>query len=142
MAVEPPELQSEDRSVQLDGCLQLFEYHPLGKDEIRVCRVSSVKPLECELVNISIKTKDKDRHIYAALSYVWGEATATKPILCNGQILHVTKSLEEAMCGVHVHNDCDYIWIDQICINQANVDERNNQVQNMARIYQGLALQA
>lgn len=115
-----------------------FVYESLGKNEIRVCHISSTEPFDCELIHVSIKPQDKSLRDYACLSYVWGDATDTEAILCDDQVLHITKSLKEALCWTRSHNECEYIWADQICINQANVTERNNQVQNMATIYQGL----
>ena len=49
--------------------------------------------LECRLIEASI---DKIPP-YEALSYVWGDASITEPIVCNGEIIQVTTNLANAL---------------------------------------------
>ena len=74
---------------------------------------------------------------YDALSYTWGDGARTKNISCNGKRLAVTKTLIEAL---HRFRDPDKIvtlWIDQICVCQDRVKERNQQVKLMGQIFKG-----
>jgi Heterokaryon incompatibility protein (HET) len=43
----------------------------------------------------------------------------------------VTTNLEKALRDIRLENDNVYIWVDAICINQRDVEERNIQVARM-----------
>jgi len=75
---------------------------------------------------------------FMCMSYVWGDATVQVPIFVNGRILMVTRNLynalrhfRDALCTA----GSIALWVDAICINQADVAERNRQVQLMTIIY-------
>ncbi|KAH7175928.1 heterokaryon incompatibility protein-domain-containing protein [Dactylonectria macrodidyma] len=73
---------------------------------------------------------------FVALSYVWGSPDRDYRLtLCDNSFLPITKSVANAL--VYVLNDIEegFIWIDQICINQSNTEERNQQVAKMGDIY-------
>lgn len=74
---------------------------------------------------------------YDALSYTWEDGARTKNVSCNGKRLAVTQTLIEAL---HRFRDPDRIvtlWIDQICVCQERVKERNQQVKIMGHIFKG-----
>jgi len=84
----------------------------------------------------------RSTHRYSALSYTWGEPNPDGPsssILIEGASLRVTKNLDHALR--QLRNEIkptelpSYWWIDAICINQDDVEERNSQVALMRRIY-------
>jgi hypothetical protein len=69
---------------------------------------------------------------FFALSYCWGSDDRCFEILINdGQRLGITKELENAIRHLAV----SIIWIDQICIDQTNLQEKAAQIPLMARIY-------
>jgi Heterokaryon incompatibility protein (HET) len=97
---------------------------------------------------------------FIALSYTWGEPKFDSSIILDGRMLPVTKNLEAALRqfrkpkslapqltatqakSPHLRTAmaaqqarASYWWIDAICINQDDVDERNSQVALMRRIY-------
>jgi chaperonin cofactor prefoldin len=72
---------------------------------------------------------------YTALSYTWGNPTLSHQIFVNNRYLHVTESLEVALQHLRDQKDTLTLWIDAICINQQDTDEKNQQVQQMADIY-------
>ncbi|KAF5722720.1 heterokaryon incompatibility 6 OR allele [Fusarium mundagurra] len=75
--------------------------------------------------------------LYQALSYVWGPppTTSGKSIQCNGHDFFVTDNLYGALHRLRDIRDCCLIWIDQICINQNDLQERSQQVSIMRDIY-------
>jgi hypothetical protein len=122
-------------------CYQPLIYEPLSKGEIRVLNLhpgNLCSSIRCTISHISLfQEHDRGGGIkksYQALSYTWGRAKPTAAILCNGQILEVTKNLYEALLYLR-HRGVRTIWIDAICIDQGNLDERAEQVQLMKRIY-------
>ncbi|KAF2025421.1 hypothetical protein EK21DRAFT_10728, partial [Setomelanomma holmii] len=80
---------------------------------------------------------------YLALSYAWGDESFGKSgILLDGQSFEVTSSLYtylELFRSDPYSKTVPYIWIDQICINQSDVDERSYVVRFMWSIYQKAA---
>jgi hypothetical protein len=72
---------------------------------------------------------------YEALSYVWGPPTPRVEIICDGQPFSVTSNLGSALRGLRKKDEPRTMWIDAICINQNDLDERIHQVAFMGEIY-------
>ncbi|KIL90328.1 hypothetical protein FAVG1_06058 [Fusarium avenaceum] len=113
------------------------------KREIRLLKIlpdSGSGFIECELLpSISLHRVYKKYH---ALSYCAGDARNTKPVLVNGARCSVFANLHHALTVVRHHWKTQrhekelLLWVDQICINQANLTERSHQVGFMRDIYQ------
>ena len=110
-----------------------------GPDSIRLLRLmpheDKTAPIQCQLVNYSLQESGGGTHLYEALSYVWGDPKETLPISINKHDLLVTVNLHAALS--HLRDRCfeRIIWVDAVCINQADGEERGHQVQSMAKIY-------
>ncbi|KAF2675777.1 HET-domain-containing protein [Lentithecium fluviatile CBS 122367] len=75
---------------------------------------------------------------FAALSYVWGDMNATARIYVNGHPMYVTANLERVLREFRNAGEFSgrfRLWVDALCINQRDLDERANQVQRMPEIY-------
>lgn len=82
---------------------------------------------------------------YTALSYRWGDASvrgAPVEMVVGGDEgqhhhhrVHITKSLEEILFHVRNREHSVVMWIDQICINQADDAEKARQIPLMSKIY-------
>lgn len=73
---------------------------------------------------------------YEALSYTWSTSTERSVIaLNNNDNFQIPVRLEVALQDLRMSDRPLMIWIDAICINQRDVEERNAQVQLMRRIY-------
>ncbi|KAH7064195.1 heterokaryon incompatibility protein-domain-containing protein [Paraphoma chrysanthemicola] len=72
---------------------------------------------------------------YEALSYVWGDVTNTHSIKCNESHLTVTECLHSALHHLRQPENARMMWIDAICINQDDLEERSFQVALMRDIY-------
>lgn len=137
------------------GSLPQYAYAPLPHPRcIRLLEIheQSTGPL----LNCTLHVCDLDTAlVFDALSYTWGNPlppihhtsgpsiwTMQRPILCNGTLIRVTTNLHTALRKVH-----DYItkpgalpvsrllWVDAVCINQADIEERSAQVSIMEDIY-------
>jgi hypothetical protein len=79
---------------------------------------------------------------YSALSYCAGDARKTGTILVNGIRCNVFANLAHALVECRhfwrqKFKDREFLlWVDQICINQPNIQERSHQVGFMRDIYQ------
>lgn len=60
---------------------------------------------------------------YEALSYTWGDAKDTSPIRVSGEVMQVTKNLASALKHLRYPNRPRVMWIDAVCINQADMKE-------------------
>ncbi|RYP53261.1 hypothetical protein DL769_010553 [Monosporascus sp. CRB-8-3] len=94
---------------------------------------SGDQPLECTL---SIIDPTNSPLRYEALSYVWGSERAENPIRCYGATISITANLEWALRDLRLPNLIRPLWVDAICINQQDVDERARQVGYMRLVYQ------
>jgi hypothetical protein len=71
---------------------------------------------------------------YEALSYVWGKPDFSSPISVNDQELYITPTLTTILTSLRRDTDRT-LWVDAICINQANLAERAHQVTIMRKVY-------
>ncbi|RYP81468.1 hypothetical protein DL770_005901 [Monosporascus sp. CRB-9-2] len=94
---------------------------------------SGEQPLECTL---SIIDPTNSPLRYEALSYVWGTERAENPIRCHGGTISITANLERALRDLRLPNLIRPLWVDAVCINQQDVDERARQVAYMRLVYQ------
>ncbi|KAK5698661.1 hypothetical protein LTR97_006308 [Elasticomyces elasticus] len=125
-----------------DGILNSYEYvHLKDHEEIRILRLLSVSgdTIQCTLENVSIGHLHT-AHGYYALSYCWGSSYADKEILVDGCVFMVTPTLLAALKAVwrymkHDGRSVNGIWIDAICIAQAQSKEKSVQVHRMHQVY-------
>lgn len=126
-----------------------------GDAQIRLMKILSTQsgPIQCELRVVSFKDALK----YVAVSYTWGPSTIeekkrlppvtsepTELILCNGHNVLVTKNLHgflvrarESLVKGSEENfiPCEEFWVDIVCIDQSNKDERSRQVDLMWKTF-------
>ena len=73
---------------------------------------------------------------YEALSYTWGASTEGHTILLNGGVpINVTDNLYQALRRLRYVSKVRTLWVDALCINQADTVERADQVGQMGLIY-------
>lgn len=75
---------------------------------------------------------------YTALSYSWGvpDPDSDTTIDCAGHKLKITKSLATALRHFRQNHHSILLWVDQICINQLDDQEKEQQIPLMSSIYQ------
>jgi hypothetical protein len=71
----------------------------------------------------------------SALSYVWGNPNKACPVLIDGCVVWVTESLNAALERLQEDDRILLLWVDAICINQSDLEEKSAQVQQMGNIY-------
>ncbi len=78
---------------------------------------------------------------FEVISYTWaneaGDATKTKKIFLAGWPFSVTANCEAALKRVRRPTSSRVVWIDAVCINQDDRNERGHQVRLMPEIYSG-----
>jgi hypothetical protein len=87
--------------------------------------------IRCSLLHVAVN----QRFPYEALSYTWGSPDRCYEVECNGFYLRVTSTLQEALRTMRYPDKKRTLWIDQLCINQEDIQERNSQVTIMHLVY-------
>lgn len=73
---------------------------------------------------------------YTALSYRWGDPSLLgSPVEIGDHRIQVTKSLEEILLHIRKPDHSVMMWIDQICINQKDIEDKAMQIPLMSKIY-------
>ena len=117
----------------------LYSSLPLEPGSIRLLRLMPDKdetaPIQCQLFNYSPQESREWTHLYEALSYVWGDPDKTLPILINEHCFNITVNLYAALLRLRNRSFERIIWVDAVCINQECKQEKERQIQSMAKIY-------
>ncbi|KAI1207484.1 heterokaryon incompatibility protein-domain-containing protein [Annulohypoxylon truncatum] len=130
------------------GVDRLEVYKPL-QEAHRQTRVLSLypgkfeDPLVCSITNISLD--DPSHDAYEALSYCWGDLRTEEIIQIRESLdnferlthnMAITSNLYEALKHLRPESGLPRkLWVDAICIDQANSTERSHQVASMPYIY-------
>lgn len=72
---------------------------------------------------------------YEALSYAWEGQIATEAIWCSDRKIHVTANVHSALRHLRDQNYSRKLWIDALCIDQSDIDERSQQVRLMGDVF-------
>lgn len=112
-------------------------YQPLGRKEIRL--LTFEKDSNPPAFSLRPRRLRRASGRYICLSYCWGVAVSPHPVLCNGEELQVHANLYDALIQLARRDDAQDYWIDAICINQTDLDEKSFQIQMMGQIFERAA---
>jgi len=115
-----------------------FNYLPIRqRTQLRLLSIHAGdfnQPVQCDIFTRNVADAD-----YEAISYTWsdesGDKSKCKSIILDSAPFSVTRNCEMALKRVRKRLSRRCIWIDAVCINQKNLDERGHQVQLMPQIY-------
>ncbi|PPJ51527.1 hypothetical protein CBER1_09207 [Cercospora berteroae] len=121
----------------------LYSYKPLAQDNSNI-RVLLINPgkfdddIQIQLTTVPFNGL-KRKLPYEALSYTWGSPEDPQAVQVQVkdaiQLIAVTRNCLEAIRYLRRNDKPRMVWIDAICINQADLDERARQVAIMRDIY-------
>jgi Heterokaryon incompatibility protein (HET) len=135
-----------------------YKYQPIDHDnEIRILRLLRGKKgdaLKCTLFPSSLRSTRSTSKLkcyeYCALSYVWGDNKVTDQLTVYDDFrerdgflprtrlpytLYVWANLAAALQNIRRDNEDVNLWVDAVCINQADDEENYAQIGLMTRIY-------
>ncbi|KAH8671507.1 heterokaryon incompatibility protein-domain-containing protein [Xylariales sp. PMI_506] len=118
-----------------------FRYQPLDPQlkEIRLLELARGRQDEIIRGRL-VCTLLGDPLAYETISYCWGDASLRGAIELDGFIQDVPASTIAALKCMRKDDGVRLVWIDAICINQADLLERSSQVSFMADIYKSSQL--
>ncbi|KAF2099170.1 hypothetical protein NA57DRAFT_76402 [Rhizodiscina lignyota] len=111
-----------------------FKYRPLQPGQIRLLEVMRNPrnlEIECRLRHVHLSKASE----YDAISYTWGAESPTHGVDVDGQWIKVRTNAYELLQDRAVINETRVIWMDCLCINQRDHDEKRLQIPMMPRIY-------
>ena len=128
---DPASSDSEEESQE--ERLDPYRYQEvIGQHTIRLLALRSggkkAADIECELFEANLDEKATQ---YEALSWSWGGDSWDQGIRIHqkGLVYHfdLPNTLVEALKALRLRKENRVLWIDAICINQSNPDEKNRQ---------------
>jgi hypothetical protein len=118
-----------------------YQYSPLD-EETREIRLLTLLPgIFSAEIHILLHVTSFTEHYtpkYEALSYAWGSTenpVAIKVGTSEKDRLAITQDLAIALQHLRLENKTRILWIDAICVDQQNLQERGHQVRRMGDIY-------
>ncbi|KAF2500860.1 hypothetical protein BU16DRAFT_260493 [Lophium mytilinum] len=117
---------------------------------VRIEPGAAQDPLRCSLISLDFESivaegPDKEKeNAYEAISYVWGSTDDLVPVRCKTDGLEldfsyswiaITKNCAEVIRHLRLLNKPRQVWIDAICIDQADAADRAHYVRRMHHIY-------
>ena len=101
---------------------------------IRLLDIASGKA--SDRVEVSLMAVELDEAPdYEALSYAWGTSSDLVDVFCDSQVVSVTQNLHGALLPLRNPDQTRRVWIDALCINQNDLDERSHRASFMRDIY-------
>jgi hypothetical protein len=139
-------MSSSDQEHDATQVEQAFKYSPLNDDfaEIRLLEFRVIddenEEIECAIITAPLDEAPP----YEALSYAWGAPEPKTLIKLNSVAFGVSRNLylalkhllqTELLLFRKLDLPTHRLWIDAICIDQSNLEERSRQVSLMSPIY-------
>lgn len=127
--------QSQPAIIGIPLTTRQFHYSLLRDAHIRLIHLDAGAKNDGLGIQIQENVYLETAPVYEALSYTWGDSKKECRISCGSESIAITANLAAALVQIRSPDKPRTLWIDQICINQDDVEERNKQVALMRRIY-------
>jgi Heterokaryon incompatibility protein (HET) len=141
IAAPPKDLNMLENPLEIDKTPLPCTYLPLNEDAQELRLLTILPGTFSSEIRVCLYTTSftKDSGLeFEALSYTWGSPENPISILIGevgSQIIKVTRNLAEALLYLRYQDKPRIIWIDAICVNQQDLEERSSQIKRMADIY-------
>ena len=119
-----------------------YSYEPLPRIELSKegdphTRLLVLSPgQESDALRCDLEPLDLNKPIsYEAVSYVWGAEKASWTIYCRDGNIVIRPNLAVLLRSLRLLHQSRRLWVDALCIDQLDLEERSRQVDNMRHIY-------
>jgi hypothetical protein len=109
-----------------EGSIRLIQLLPSENEDDKI---------HCDLLYYPLQKWERPSHPYEALSYVWGGEEKPMCIALANQTFNITRNLYRALLHLRDPAISRLLWIDAICIDQENAEEKEHQIPFIAEIY-------
>jgi hypothetical protein len=91
-------------------------------------------PVSCHLEHVTLRDKPQ----FNAISYRWGDLRVPEYVLLNGIRTAVSQNLHHVLetLSAQEQGHTPTLWVDALCINQSDYQERSHQVPLLAKVYE------
>ncbi|KAJ4287565.1 hypothetical protein N0V90_012268 [Kalmusia sp. IMI 367209] len=108
------------------GCIRLLNIDPA---------TTTQEPISCWLEELDLEHHKAGYSSFSALSYRWGTQQAPRQISLNGHKISIRQNLYDFLVLARRNEWTRNFWIDGLCINQDDIEEKSQQVARMGQIY-------
>ena len=109
-----------------------------SKHEVRLLHLAPSldrrRAIACHFIVVSLSHGSPPTQ-FEALSYAWGDPIFNRKIQLGGVPFAVTANLKAILRALRHPREERILWVDAVCIDQHNVQERSHQVSRMNDIY-------
>jgi heterokaryon incompatibility protein (HET) len=121
---------------KLDGRtkIRLFKLFPESHESL-TSKVLGRKLHATSLYGTLIEVDLAGQPSYECLSYTWGQSDSSRVLWLDENIIPISDNLDLALRSLQLEDQPRLLWVDFVCINQMDLDERKNQVQLMHEIF-------
>jgi hypothetical protein len=117
--------------------MSIYRYPPLHQDAPSIRLISLIRSGDQSSM---LRCKFKLAYLggdswYDAVSYAWETKTRNRPIRIDDQTFLVSPFVEDLLMRLREPERDRLLWLDLICIDQGNLDERSRQVGRMKDIF-------
>lgn len=112
-----------------------YSYKPLRFGEIRLLQLfpgTGDMPIQGTIYHTPLKAA----HIFSALSYVWGPPLQPFELRTSTGAVLLTTALYSALSRIRHKDTTILLWVDAVCINQADEHEKIIQIRLLREIFQ------
>jgi hypothetical protein len=114
--------------LETSTCIRVLDILPIAPSASN----PDTEPIKCSLRVINLNNQPR----FAALSYVWGTYSPVPDfIVCNSIQVKVTSNCYSALWHLRKKLGKYTIWLDAVCINQADRKEKSQQIPLMGKIF-------
>ena len=115
---------------------QWYLYTPLDNTTEQQIRLVKLLPGNDEPLRIELTISTLTGLAFNALSYLWGNnAEGLYPIECEGMTIHIAPNLHRFLHLLRQSGHVEPLWIDSICIDRNNFEEKAHTLSRMPMIY-------
>ena len=116
---------------------EIYARAPLDADrrEVRILTLAPGTGDDALRGDLFVESLNYDDLHYTAISYTWSGPIEGSTIIIGGIPLRITENLELALRRIRGPSRPKNLWVDAVCINQNDVEEKNIQVSLMGDIY-------
>ena len=113
----------------------IYELRPIDPNtEIRLVRILP-KKIWSDTIRCEVITCRPTEEEYIAISYTWGDTELVETIICSDLPVRVTANCHDVLLTLQDNAESSPVWVDALCINQADISERSAQVSRMSDIF-------